>query len=330
MRNMNTYFSSSLSRRLLLLLLPILVLFAAQSSSSSLPSTNKVIIPLNNWSSQRVISQAIGNVLQAQNYSVEYRNISSQDQWGAMVRGLVHFQIEVWEPSMDEETRSFISKKRILDLGSHSAKAIEEWWYPDFVAKLCPGLPNWRALNKCAGLFSDTDSKKGKYYTGPWNFRDPELIRSLKLDFILVRLEDDQSIWRHLHRAMQSRSPIIMLNWSPNWTDARIAGEFIHFPPYHPSCETDPSWGINPNKTFDCGNKQNAWIKTFAWPKLEQQFPCVYQFIKQIDLTNEMIAEAAALVDYDGYNEEKAVDLWLQKYSSQVQHWSKNSCIAHQ
>jgi len=323
-------FANSASKLALILLLLFVVPFATNSSSTPLPLKNTVIIPLNNWSSQRVISNAIGKVLQAHKYPVEYRNINSQDQWGAMARGLVHFQIEVWEPSMDEETRSFISKKRILDLGSHSAKAVEDWWYPDYVAKLCPGLPDWRALNRCAALFAQGNSDKGSYYTGPWNYRDPELIRSLGLDFTLVRLDDAKSIWHQLSKAMKHQQPIIMLNWSPNWTDARIPGEFIHFPTYHPSCESDPSWGVNPNKAYDCGNKKNAWIKKYAWPKFEQKFPCVYQFITQIDLSNEMISEAAALADFDDYSEKKAAELWLQKFSSQVQQWSKSSCISRQ
>ena len=105
---------------------------------------------------------------------------------------------------------------------------------------------------------------------------------------------------------MVNQQPIIILNWSPNWTDARIPGEFIRFPTYHPSCESDPGWGVNPSKAYDCGNKKNAWIKKYAWPKLEQQLPCVYQFIAQIDLSNEMISEAAALADYDGYSDEES------------------------
>ena len=95
----------------LILLLLIAVLFATYSSSNPLPVKKTVVIPLNNWSSQRVISNEIGQILLTHKYPVEYRNINSQDQWGAIARGLVHFQIEVWEPSMDEETRSFVSKK---------------------------------------------------------------------------------------------------------------------------------------------------------------------------------------------------------------------------
>ncbi len=310
----------------LICLLTLLVLNNT-ASAISIAAKDHVKIPLLDWSSQRVISRAIGEELTNNGFTVEFLSMSEEIVWGALARGKVHFQIEIWQASANNEFQDMISKKRIQDIGLHSAVTIEDWWYPDYVEELCPGLPDWRALNKCAALFSDDQSAKGNYLTGPWPYRDGDLIRSLSLNFKIKRYQDMEQIWQVLAQAKAKKLPIVLLNWTPNWTDDRLSGKFVKFPAYAPECETDPSWGVNPNLAFDCANVPNGWIKKAAWVGLKNKFPCVYQFISNVDLNNEMIAEAAALVDYDKYSEQEAVGLWRKKYQQNIQFWAENSCI---
>lgn len=316
---------SNLSKRLLerycaLFFAAVLsILTVTTHASSTLDKRPSVNIPLLDWSSQRVISIAIGNLLKEQGYKVNYQSMSEEKIWGALARGLVHFQIEIWQASANEEFQAMIKKNRLADLGKHSVSTIEEWWYPEYVEDLCPELPDWRALNKCAALFSRDGSDQGTYLTGPWPYRDADLIRSLKLNFKIERFSDSEAIWLELATAEAKKRAIIILNWTPNWTDERVPGKFIKFPSYHPDCETDPSWGLNPLLKFDCGNIQDGWIKKAAWAGLEQKDPCIYSLIKRLDLDNLMIAEASALVDYDGHNEKNAAHLWLKKYRASMQ-----------
>jgi glycine betaine/proline transport system substrate-binding protein len=286
-----------------------------------------VKIPLLDWSSQRVISRAIGEELTNNGFNVEYLSMSEEVLWGTLARGKAHFQIEIWQASANNEFQDMLNKNRIEDIGLHSAVTIEDWWYPDYVEELCPGLPDWRALNKCAALFSDGDSTKGNYLTGPWPYRDGDLIRSLSLDFKIKRYQDMKQVWQVLEEAKAEKRPIVLLNWTPNWSDDRLSGKFVKFPAYSPECETDPSWGVNPKLAFDCANVPNGWIKKAAWVGLKNKLPCVYQFVSNIDLNNEMIAEAAALVDYDKLTEQEAVSLWRKKYHQQMNTWGSNSCI---
>ncbi len=274
-----------------------------------------------------MISIAIGNELTRNNYNIEYLSMSEEYLWGSLARGKVHFQIEIWQASANNEFQDMVNKKRIQDVGLHSAVTIEDWWYSDYVEALCPGLPDWRALNKCAPLFSDNQSTKGNYLTGPWPYRDGDLIRSLSLDFKIKRHPNMEMIWKELAQAKADNKPIVLLNWTPNWTDGRLSGKFVKFPAYAPECETDPSWGTNPDLAFDCANVPNGWIKKAAWAGLKAKFPCVYQYILNIDLSNEMIAEASALVDYDQYSEQIAAIKWQKKYQQKIKLWADDSCI---
>jgi len=283
-------------------------------------AAKEIIIPLNNWSSQQVVSHAVGQLLAKQGYRVRYQSISSKDQWGAIQRGYVHFQLEIWQASMAEHFDMMVSAKQIVDMGRHDAVGREDWWYPIYVEKECPKLPSWQALNECYSLFSD-QSKLGIYYSGPWNFGDADIIRALDLKFEIRRFNHANGIWKVLHQANKTSQPILVLNWSPNWTDIEVQGRFVEFPEYEPECEYDPDWGINPDMVRDCGNPKSGWIKKAAWVGLEHYDVCVYQFIKNINFSNDMLARASHLINVEGLELTAAADNWLSLYSENVSEW---------
>lgn len=259
-------------------------------------------LPLNDWTSQRILTLAFGQYLQQKAYRIEYIEMEPKYQWGALRKGLIHVQLEVWQTSMAAQFNQMVKKGQILDLGTYDFNIMEQWWYPMYVKPLCPGLPDWKALKMCASLFSSEHSgDKGVFYTGHWEYEDAALIRRLQLNFVIQRVKDGAALWQTLRQAMQNQKPIVMLNWSPNWTDARMPGEFVQFPEL--DCNEQ-----------GCLKPQNGWLKRAGAPSLKQYFPCVYQMARHIDLSREALAEAAALVMVDNYEEQKAAHLWLSRY----------------
>lgn len=286
-----------------------------------------IILPLNNWASQRVITKALGTMVQSLGEQIEYKNISSTDQWGALRQGLVHIQLEVWQVSMANDFDRMVQQNYIIDAGTHQAIGKEDWWYPDYVEKFCPGLPDWQAMNACAKIFANQNSNgKGVYYAGPWDYGDGDIIRALNLNFTIHRFKNDMQVWQQLALAIQHQQPIILLNWTPNWTDSKIKGKFVKFPAYHPDCETKASWGLNKYRLKDCANPSNGWLKKAVWPKLEEYSPCVFQLVKNIDLSTAMIADASALRVADNHSEDYAAKLWLKKYQAEAKKWLPSSC----
>ncbi len=311
-----------------ILLLSLLIsLFSSNCYANSTGDTEKILIPLNNWASQRVLSTAIGQVIEQMNIPVEYVEISLDDQWGALQRGIVHFQIEIWQPSMAEHFEPLVQTNVIVDLGTHDALVIEDWWYPKYAEKICPELPNWQAINNCKFVFTDENSPdKNIFYAGPWDYGDADLIRALNLNINLLRLENDNAIIEKLKYALTNMRPILIFNWTPNWTDRYVEGNFIAFPSYQKACEIDPEWGINKKLVKDCGNPINGWLKKAAWPGLKQKYPCVYQLVKSINLSNEMISEASALMVVERLSEHDAAKKWLSKYQTSVSTWHTDKC----
>ena len=193
-----------------------------------------ITLALNDWASQRVLSRVVGKLFEQMGYQVKFQQIKVDDQWGAFRLGVVDVQVELWQGAKVKNFAELAKRNKIIDAGTHIATAREEWWYPSYVKPLCPGLPNWRALQRCAHLFSQSGrSGKGLYYTGPWNAHEGERIRAFDLNFTIVRLEDDHALWQKLREALSERRPIMLLNWTPNWTDIRVKGEFRGIPRLH-------------------------------------------------------------------------------------------------
>ncbi len=246
-------------------------------------SQSPIKIVINDWNSQIITSTVTGKIFESMGYNVEYVKYPVKQQWGALGNGFGHVQIEIWEGTMSKMFHQLLTKHAIIDAGTHQAITREEWWYPEYVEKLCPELPHWEALNNCAHLFSPSAAEsKGVYISGPWEKPDGLRIRALNLHYTLKRTKDADGLWILLEDAIKSNRPILMFNWTPNWVGAKIPGKFIEFPEYSPACETDKTWGINPKATMDCGNPTSGWLKKLLGLGWHQHGPVLTRHFKNL------------------------------------------------
>lgn len=281
----------------------------------------------NNWTSQLVLSQIAGNIFTTMGFDVEYIPSSTSNQWGALAHGAAHVQIEVWEGTMSDQFNRLVSAGTIIDAGTHQATTREDWWYPKYVEDACPGLPNWHALRNCSAIFQRPDSKgKGVYFAGPWEKPDEARVRALNMGFEVRVLAKGDDLWVELKKAYATETPIVLFNWTPNWVESRYQGAFVEFPPYNPACETDPSWGINENFIYDCGNPSGGWLKKAAAINFKQNYQCAFDTLKNISFNNQQIAFITALVDVDEMNYQAAAALWMKNNTPLWKSWLSEGC----
>lgn len=291
-------------------------------------SQEPIKIITNNWTSQIVLSQITGDVFKRMGFEVDYIPSSTSNQWGALAHGTADIQIEVWEGTMSEQFNRLVSAGSIIDAGSHQATTREDWWYPEYVKSLCPGLPDWQALKACASIFNRPGSDgKGVYFAGPWEKPDEARIRALEMDFQVRVLEKGDDLWIELKKAYAAQKPIILFNWTPNWVESRYAGTFVEFPKYSLACETDPSWGINKNFLYDCGNPKEGWLKKAAAISFKKNYPCAYETLKNISLDKPQIALLSALVDIDQMSYQAAAEQWEKSNSLLLESWIPQGCM---
>ena len=288
------------------------VLLATASVPAMAEDSSKPIrIPTHNWSSQVVMAYIIGGIFESLGNNVEYVPADSQAVYEAIRNGDITISHEVWQSTFGKSFYNAMEKGGLIDAGTHAASTLEELGVPRYVVEknLCPGLPNWEALENCADVFATADSGgKGRILEGPQNWHGdlmPNRIKALGLgDKYVVKFAGSaDAIWAELASAKKEGRGIITFNWTPNFTDAD-GFDFIEFPPYQPGCR------IEDGGDGSCGSPR-GWLKKAANYKFPKTHPHAYKVFSKLSFTTKEIGQMAALVDIDKMSHQDAAKKWL-------------------
>ena len=287
-------------------------------------SSDPIKIPIHNWSSQIVGAYIVGGILEETGATVEYIPADSQVVYTSMCEGDIDLVHEVWQGAFGVAFEKVVDEGCVVDAATHDAKTREEWWYPAYVEEVCPGLPDWEALNSCAELFTSPETApKGRFLAGPvdWLKHDHERVEGLGMDFEVVNAGSAAALWAELDAASKNNKPIVLFNWTPNFIEAIYEGKFIEFPDYDPACKDDASWGTNPDKTYDCGNPKDGYLKIGVYEGMPENWPDAYSTLQNINFSNLDIAVMAKLADVDGMEPEEAAQQWLADNEERWRAW---------
>jgi glycine betaine/proline transport system substrate-binding protein len=286
-------------------------------------SADPIKIVTNNWTSQLVLSNVVGQILQAQGDTVEYKSSDTQLQFTAIAAGDMDFQVEVWEGSMAESFDKAVAAGAV-DLGAHNAVTREDWWYPSYMNEMCPGLPDWKALDACAAKLATAETGTKGRFVGPpadWGKHYSERIQALKMNFQEVPVGQAATLWAELQAAYDRKEPVVIFNWTPNFIEAKFEGQFVEFPTYEPGCFSDPKWGSNPDAIYDCGAPAKGYLKKVGSKQLAEKWPKANAILQKVNFTNPQIAAAAAMVDVDGMTPEDAAKKWIADNEATWKAW---------
>ena len=288
-------------------------------------STDPIRMPIHNWSSQIAGAYIMAAILESAGATTELIPSDSTLVYTAMCEGDMELVHEVWESSFGPAFEERVAEGCVIDAVTHDTKTREEWWYPAHTADHCPGLPDWEALNACAAVFATPESgDKGSYLAGPvdWMKADQERIDGLNLDFVVNNAGTAGALWAALDASIANDEPIVMFNWTPNFTEVLYEGAFVEFPAFEPECNTDPSWGVNPDALYDCGNPAGAYLKIGVNSEFPVKWPNAYGVVQNINFQNSDLAEMALYVDLDGMEPEDAANAWLADHCDRWTGWS--------
>ena len=300
-------------------------MMAMPFTASAKDSSDPIVIPIHNWSSQIVMSHAVGQIFESMGNAVEFVTTDSQAVYESVRMGDVALELEVWEGAFGASFRAALEKGGLHDVGDHNAVTREDWWYPMWTKDACPGLPSWEALNACADLFKTAETgDKGRYLDGPvdWLKHGKERVDALGMDFVVVNAGSAAALWAEIGAAEKDKRPVVVFNWTPNFAEAVWPGEFVEFPEWVDGCDKDPSVGPNPNALYDCGNPAKGYLKKAAWDGMKDKWPNAYATLEKISFTNPQIAEMAKFVDIDEMEPEEAAAEWLANNESVWKAWT--------
>ena len=274
-------------------------------------SKKPIRIPTHNWSSQVVMAYVIGGIFESMGNNVEYVPADSQAVYESIRIGDVDISHEVWESAFGKSFTTALDKGGLLDWGDHEARTLEDMGYPNWVADLCPGLPDWNALKSpdCAKAFATPDSGgKGRMLEGPQTWHGdliPQRIDALGLgDLWVVKFAGSaDALWAELAAAKKEGRGTIIFNWTPNFTDG--AGfTFIDFPPYTAGCRPEDGGDGK------CGSP-DGYLKKAVNADWTKTHPAAAKAFKKMSFSTGQIGAMAALVDVDKMTHEDAGKKWL-------------------
>ncbi|MCB2009229.1 MAG: ABC transporter substrate-binding protein [Geminicoccaceae bacterium] len=277
-------------------------------------SQDPIKLTLHDWSGQLITTTLMGEVLEEAGYNIEYVQADYIAQFAGLKTGDLHVAMEIWETTGREAMDEATATGTVVNLGETGMQAIEEWWYPAYMKDVCPGLPDWQALNDCAQEFSTPETAPlGRYLGGPvtWGGFDEERVEALEMDFEVVHAGTDAALFAELESAYQRKAPIVLWVYAPHWAPAKYDGEWVEFPPYSVECYNDPSVGPNPDATHDCG-KPRGPIWKVAWSGVEETWPGAVEIIRKFHIDNDAMGAMVAKVDLDGMSVEDVVAEWMK------------------
>lgn len=186
------------------------------------------------------------------------------------------------------------------------------------VSGLCRrAVPGFARLAGAGGLFRAVcrggSGGKGVYIDGPVEWlHDTKRVEAPGMDFVTVNVGGAAALWAELESAAKNNTPIVMFNWSPNFTDALYGRLLIEFPAFHEKCKTDASWGINPDMTNDCGSPAGGYLKKAAYYEMPVIWPAAYKVLTRINFTTNDLGSMAVLVDVEEMEHADAAAKWIE------------------
>ena len=286
------------------------ILAFASGQALAKDSSAPIIIPTHNWSSQVVMAYVIGGIFESMGNKVEYKAADTQAVYEAIRNGDVTISHEVWQSTFGKSFYAAMAKGGLIDAGTHAALTLEEVGVPQWVIdkNLCPGLPDYKALLKCADVFATADSGgKGRILEGPqsWHGEEyPDRVEALLGDKWVVKFAGSaDALWADHVAAKKEGRATLTFNWTPNFTDAE-GFVFIEWPPYYLGCRKQDGGDSK------CGSPK-GWLKKAANYKFPKTHPAAYMAFSRLSFTAGMIGQMAALVDIDKMSHADAGKKWL-------------------
>lgn len=297
---------------------------AGAAAAAELGAKDETIkLAINEWTGQHITTHIAGNILTSLGYDVEYITAGNYPQFTALADGDLDASLEVWSNNVGDIYPKMKEKGSIVDIGPLGLTTREGWMYPKHMEEVCPGLPDWKALVDCKDKLVTAETfPKGRIlaYPADWGTRSADIIKNMGLDYKAVPAGSEGALVAELKSAAARETPLVMMFWAPHWVFAEVDAGWVELPEYEPACETDPSWGPNPDATGDCGVEAPVTLKV-AWTGFEEKWPAAYKFLEEFKMdTSEQEAMMKA-IDEDGQPVEEVTAAWVEENSDTWQPW---------
>lgn len=298
---------------------------AAGAEAAELGAKDKTIkLAINEWTGQHVTTHIAGSILEKMGYEIKYVTAGYLPQFPAIGQGDLHASLEIWNNLVDEGFEKLKETGEIVDLGTLGLATQEGWMYPSYMEELCPGLPDYKALVGCAQTLATAETfPDGRIlaYPADWGTRSADKIKGLGLPYKAVPAGGEGALVAELKAAITAKRPLVMEFWGPHWVLAEVdVGWVSGMPKWEAACETEPSWGENPNEIHDCGYVLPAVTKV-VWKGFAGEWPAAQKFLEAYRVDAGDQAKMMFAIDQNGEKLEAVAAAWLADNEATWKPW---------
>lgn len=273
------------------------------------------------------IAHAYGGILEGFGYNVEFVRVDYSAQIPALETGDVDVSTSFWDSSGWENVVEVVKTGNVLNYGSTGAAIKEGWWYPAYVADVCPGLPDWEALksDQCRAALSTVETEpRGRFIDAPadWETDSQARLDALGIDFEAMSSGSPVTLVATIKAAVDKKEPIIGWGFVPHWFYEGAEGDFVKMPPDESACYDDAAWGPNPDATFDCGFS-NGFVWKLGSKSFGDRAPKAARLLHIFQVSTSDVSAATGRVENDGDDVKDVAAEWVEKHRSEWMGWMK-------
>ena len=202
-------------------------------------------------------------------------------------------------------------------------EAREGFVYPLHVKEICPELPAWEALVKCAGKFATAETlPQGRLidYPADWGTPGADRMAGLKLPFKAVPAGSEGALISELKSSIAKKSPLLIVFWQPHWALSEYEVEWVDMPKAEDACFTDKSWGVNPDAINDC-DFAAARVFKVVWSGFADKWPMAHRILENVKVDTATQQSMMAAIDRDGGKVEDQVAAWMDSNQATWEGW---------
>ncbi len=274
-------------------LLAILTVLAGHSATAAeLGAVDDPIkIAMLEWTGAQISAQLAGKVLENAGYKVEYVTAGNFPQFSGLADGTLSASVEIWLNNVGDIYPTVKAAGQIEDLGPLGLQTREGWIYPKFMETVCPGLPDWTALQtpECIAALGTADTlPNGRFldYPSDWGSRAATIIADNELALTAVPSGSEGAMVAELRASEAAKTPLMMMFWAPHFVLAESEVGWVTMPPCkdqsNEHCITPPD------------------VTKIVWSGFGEKWPVAHEILKAFQVTAEDQQQMMLRVDQNG------------------------------
>jgi glycine betaine/proline transport system substrate-binding protein len=264
------------------------------------------------WTGSHISTHIAGQLLEKLGYKVEYVTAGNFPQFSGLADGSLSASVEVWLNNVGDIYPKVLKEKKIENIGLLNLETREGWIYPKYMEQICPGLPEWSALNKpeCVQALSTPETApNGRFldYPADWGSRAATIIADNNMPYTAVPAGSEGALVAELESAAAAQKPLMMMFWAPHYALAEVDVNWVKMPP----CKTqEETHCITPPD-----------VAKIVWSGFGQKWPAAYEFLKHFEMNAADQQVMMLRVDKKGEKLEAVAKDWIDQNEAVWKPW---------